>query len=164
MDNKNDIIVDNILYSIEDIKKMLPHRYPFLLIDKVIKVTEEGEIIGQKNVTYNEPFFGGHFPDMHIMPGVLQVEALAQLVGLLAIHNMETKDNRIVFFSGIDNVKFRSPVTPGDVLILKANITKQKTIRGSLIIKGEGKIYIHKNDDSFVKATEAQISLQMPSE
>jgi len=103
-----------------EIKKALPHRFPFLLVDRVTAFEEGRSIEGYKNVTVNEPFFEGHFPERPIMPGVLQVEALAQIAGVLAIRSGIEGD--MVYFMSIDKVKFRRPVVPGDRLVLKAEV------------------------------------------
>lgn len=105
--------------DIKQIAKILPHRYPFLLVDKVTDVNlEQGIIVGLKNLTFNEAFFQGHFPDAPIMPGVLMIEALAQLGGIL-IH-MKGHHDKIAVLLTVNNAKFRNPVKPGDVLVLKA--------------------------------------------
>lgn len=105
------------MYDINHIKKILPHRYPFLLVDKVVEIDlEKNLIIGQKNVTVNEPFFQGHFPELPVMPGVLILEAMAQAGGIL-IHEKGFHDN-IAFLLSVNNAKFRRPVVPGDVLML----------------------------------------------
>lgn len=102
----------------QDLLKILPHRYPFLLVDKIIEINkDEKTILGQKNCTLNEPFFQGHFPDMPIMPGVLIIEALAQTGGIY-IHSMGYRSDHC-YLVNINNAKFRSPVFPGDVLTLK---------------------------------------------
>lgn len=104
------------LYSIEDIKKMLPHRNPFLLVDKVLEVTEE-TVVGIKNVTMNEEFFVGHFPNEPVMPAVLQVEAMAQCGGILVLSQVPDPENYITYFLRIDNVRLRQKVVPGDTLV-----------------------------------------------
>ncbi len=115
------------MIDINEIMKMLPHRYPFLLIDRIIKLELNEYIEAIKNVTYNEPFFQGHFPHIPVMPGVLIVEAMAQNAGILAIKTDDISlDNKVVYFAGIDKCKFRKPVIPGDTLILKANIINHK--------------------------------------
>lgn len=109
-----------IVLDVEQIKDILPHRYPFLLIDRVISLdVEKGIIVGQKNVTINEEFFLGHFPTMPIMPGVLILEALAQTGGILVYKKTKTK--RVALLLNISHAKFRRPVVPGDVLYLHAN-------------------------------------------
>lgn len=108
------------LYNTQQIEKKLPHRYPFLLVDKIIELTDK-HIVGIKNVTFNEPFFAGHFPGNPVMPGVLQVEALAQTGGILAINSMPTGEYD-TYFLKIDNCKFKLKVTPGDTLILRMEL------------------------------------------
>jgi 3-hydroxyacyl-[acyl-carrier-protein] dehydratase len=106
------------LYDVKDILNILPHRYPFLLVDKILEIDlEKNIIIGQKNVTMNEPFFQGHFPDIPIMPGVLIIEALAQAGAVLAHEKLQM--NKIAVLLSLTNVKFRRPVHPGDVLRLR---------------------------------------------
>ena len=105
--------------DIELIMKLLPHRYPFLLIDRIIDMDRDESATGIKNVTINEPFFQGHFPGFPVMPGVLIIEALAQTAGALCVHNSGLREiPQIVYFMGIDNAKFRKPVVPGDQLHL----------------------------------------------
>jgi len=108
-----------IIYDINEIKKILPHRYPFLLVDKIIELDPKKRIVGIKQVTVNEPFFQGHFPDVPVMPGVLQIEALAQVGAILALREFEDREEKIPFFSGIDKARFRRPVVPGDTLVLE---------------------------------------------
>lgn len=121
------------LLDVQEIEKTLPHRYPFLLVDKVLELTDT-VVIGVKNVTYNEPFFQGHFPGNSIMPGVLQVEALAQAGGLLAIPR-NTEDKYDTYFLKIDNCKFKQKVVPGDTLILKMELLSPIR-RGIVEMKG----------------------------
>ena len=103
------------MYTIEDIMKVLPHRYPFLLVDRILEIEEKKRIVGLKNVTINEPFFQGHFPGHPIMPGVLIIEAMAQVGGMLLMSHYEGDNaNKVVYFMSLDNVKFRRPVVPGD--------------------------------------------------
>jgi len=108
----------------EEIKAIIPHRYPFLLVDQIIEV-EENRVVGKKNVTINEPFFQGHFPDYPVMPGVLILEALAQ-TGAVAILSKEENKGKIGFLAGIDKARFRRQVRPGDVLTLEVEITRLK--------------------------------------
>lgn len=113
-------------FTFEDIKKAIPHRYPFLLIDRVLSVSEEN-IRALKNVTANEPFFNGHFPEFAVMPGVLQIEAMAQAAGLiLAFSKGFDTNNEIAFLAGVDEAKFKRVVTPGDQLIVEANVIAKK--------------------------------------
>ena len=101
------------------IQKILPHRYPFLLVDKIIELEPRIRIVGIKQVTANEQFFTGHFPGAPVMPGVLQIEALAQVGAILALREFEDRDSKIPFFSGIESCRFRRPVVPGDTLTLE---------------------------------------------
>ena len=101
------------------IQEILPHRYPFLLVDKIIELEPRTRIVGIKQVTFNEYFFQGHFPEAPVMPGVLQIEALAQVGAILALREFENRKNKIPFFSGIDKARFRRPVVPGDTLVLE---------------------------------------------
>jgi 3-hydroxyacyl-[acyl-carrier-protein] dehydratase len=110
------------------VMRRLPHRYPFLLIDRILKLVPGQEIVALKNVTINEPFFQGHFPSQPVMPGVLIVEALAQAGGVLASEMRgPSKQGEIIYFMGIDGVRFRRPVVPGDQLILEARVLKMRS-------------------------------------
>lgn len=121
------------MLNVDEIKKIIPHRYPFLFVDKILEVEEGVRAVGIKNVTANEEFFNGHFPDFPVMPGVLIVEALAQ-VGAVAMLIKEENRGRIAFFGGIDNCRFKRQVRPGDQLRLEVEMTR---VRGS-IGKGKG--------------------------
>jgi UDP-3-O-[3-hydroxymyristoyl] N-acetylglucosamine deacetylase/3-hydroxyacyl-[acyl-carrier-protein] dehydratase len=112
--------------DIRRIEKLLPHRYPFLLVDKILEFDGGRRAVGLKNVTYNEQFFQGHFPGHPVMPGVLQVEAMAQVAGALLLHSSENT-NRLAFLLSLDQVKFRKTVVPGDQLILEANVKKLRS-------------------------------------
>ena len=112
-------------HDIEKIMKFLPHRYPFLLVDRVINLVPDDRIVALKNVTINEPFFQGHFPGKPIMPGVLIIEAMAQVGGILAYETgPPEKRNRLIYFMGMDKVRFRKMVVPGDQIIFEAKILK----------------------------------------
>ena len=113
-------ILDN-----EAIRRILPHRYPMLLVDRIIEIDEE-RIVGIKNVTANEPFFSGHFPEFPVMPGVLIVEAMAQVAGILVLRQMEDRDSKLVFLASIEEAKFRRPVLPGDQLRIEMKVGKRK--------------------------------------
>jgi 3-hydroxyacyl-[acyl-carrier-protein] dehydratase len=114
--------------NINEILKYLPHRYPFLLIDRVVELEENKRVVALKNVTMNEPFFPGHFPHHPVMPGVLIVEAMAQAAAVLSFKSMGAvpDDNQVVYFAGIDNVRFKRPVVPGDQLLMEVEITNNK--------------------------------------
>ena len=130
-----------------DIMRLLPHRYPFLLVDRIIEFVKGEQIVGVKNVTINEPFFQGHFPDHPIMPGVLILEAMAQVGGVFAILAEEVGENQVPYFVGIDKARFRKPVLPGDVLILALELQKVRrgiysflgkaTVDGKLVAEAE---------------------------
>ncbi len=136
------------MLTIEEIKKMLPHRYPFLLVDRVVDYEKGSWIKAVKNVTYNEPYFLGHFPNASVMPGVLIVEAMAQAGGILAFLSMEKEDfeksiggKRMVYFVGIDKARFKKPVTPGDQIILEVKILRHKLdiwkMEGKALVDGK---------------------------
>jgi len=114
--------------DIHEIQRLLPHRYPFLLIDRVIEYTPGEKLIGIKNVTFNEPHFTGHFPQRVIMPGVLILESMAQATGLLAFKTVADlrSDNSLYYLAGIDNARFKKPVEPGDQLQLEVTLIKNK--------------------------------------
>jgi 3-hydroxyacyl-[acyl-carrier-protein] dehydratase len=115
------------MIDIREIMSLLPHNYPFLLVDRILEIEPGKRIVGIKNVTYNEPFFPGHFPGKPIMPGVLIVEAMAQTAGILAFKSIpEEEQRRPVLFLGLDNVRFRKPVVPGDQLRMELEITRHR--------------------------------------
>jgi 3-hydroxyacyl-[acyl-carrier-protein] dehydratase len=114
-----------IAIDIHQILKLLPHRYPFLLVDRVLEITPRESITALKNVTMNEPFFQGHFPDFPVMPGVLIIEALAQTAALLTFAE-ERQENAVYYFAGIDGARFKKPVLPGDQLIMTAILEREK--------------------------------------
>jgi len=122
------------VFDINRIKDLLPHRYPFLLVDKIIEVGQK-HIVGMKNMTVNEPFFVGHFPQEPVMPGVLQVEAMAQTGGLLVLSRVENPELYSTYFLKIDNVKFRQKVVPGDTLIFRLHLVSDMR-RGIANMKG----------------------------
>ncbi|MGI8543833.1 MAG: 3-hydroxyacyl-ACP dehydratase FabZ [Aridibacter sp.] len=129
------------IYDINEIQKILPHRYPFLLVDKIIELEPKIRIVGIKQVTFNEYFFQGHFPESPVMPGVLQIEALAQVGAILALREFEDRDNKIPFFTGIEKAKFRRPVVPGDTLTLEVTAlrigSKVQKMRGEAKVDGQ---------------------------
>src|SRR6266581_7555640 len=111
-----------IALDIHDILRILPHRFPFLLIDRVLDLTRKQRIVAIKNVTINEPFFAGHFPNLPIMPGVLIVEAIAQAGGALLLTEVEDRDQKLMVFTGIERARFRRPVVPGDQLRIEVEV------------------------------------------
>lgn len=138
-----------IILDSTQIQQILPHRYPFLLIDKVIEFEPGKSITAIKNVTFNEPFFQGHFPDAPVMPGVLIIEAMAQAGGLVLLGTIDEPQAKIMLFTGIDKAKFRRPVVPGDTLKLKMTLLKLK----SRLCRLWGEAYV---DDKLV--AEAEVS------
>lgn len=128
-------------FDINDVSRMLPHRYPFLMVDKIIEI-EKDSIVGMKNVTINEPFFQGHFPGNPVMPGVLQIEAMAQVGGIFALSQVEDPENYTTYFMKIDKVRFKKKVLPGDSIIFKLNLLSP--IRRG-IVHMEGKAYVGKD-------------------
>ncbi|MFQ5485769.1 MAG: 3-hydroxyacyl-ACP dehydratase FabZ [Desulfobacterales bacterium] len=127
------------VYDIVEIMKFLPHRYPFLLVDKIIDLVSGEKVVALKNVTMNEPFFQGHFPNMPIMPGVLIIEGMAQAGGVLAFDTMpEERRGDLIYFMGMDKVRFRKPVLPGDQLIFQLEIIKLR----SKVVKMHGEAFV----------------------
>jgi len=130
-------------FDIEEILKYLPHRYPFLLIDRVLELELDKRILALKNVTYNEPFFTGHFPHLPVMPGVLVVEAMAQAAGILSFATMgrHSDENSVFYFAGIDEARFKRPVVPGDQLKLEVDIQRKSRMlwkfRGTATVDGQ---------------------------
>jgi len=114
--------IDNVMETVLDsqaIQKLLPHRYPFLLVDRIVELEPKIRIVGIKQVSINEPYFQGHFPGAPVMPGVLVVEALAQVGAVLALREIEDRDQKLVLFTGIKEARFHRPVVPGDTLVLE---------------------------------------------
>jgi 3-hydroxyacyl-[acyl-carrier-protein] dehydratase len=128
--------------DVKEIQKLLPHRYPFLLVDRVVELEPKKKLVGYKNVTANEDFFNGHFPGHPVMPGVLILEALAQACAILAYKSADLKPEEwVVYLMSIDGAKFRKPVVPGDRLVLTADVIRQKSSvwkqRGTATVDGQ---------------------------
>lgn len=135
--------------DILEILKLLPHRYPFVMVDKITEVVPNERIVGIKNVTINEPFFQGHFPELPVMPGVMILEGMAQVGGVLGYYTLpELIGKKLFYFAGIDHARFRKPVVPGDQLVFKLDLIKVK--RNIMVI--DGKAFV---DDKLV--TEAEL-------
>ncbi len=136
-----DVSKKGVVFDINAIKKILPHRYPFLLVDAIIELEPEKRAVGIKNVTYNELFFQGHFPQRPVMPGVLIVEAMAQVGGILLLNEKAEVENKLVYFMGIDNVRFRKIVQPGDQLVMELEMLKNRRttfkMSGKAYVRGE---------------------------
>lgn len=124
--------------DINDILRILPHRYPFLLIDRVIDLKRKERIVAIKNVTVNEPFFQGHFPNLPIMPGVLIVEAIAQAGGALLLTEVDDRDGKLMVFTGIERARFRRPVVPGDQLRIEVEVKAWRVTA----VRMEGKAFV----------------------
>ncbi len=126
--------------GIREILEIMPHRYPFLLVDRIVEYDGESRMVGIKNVSFNEPFFEGHFPEHPVMPGVLVVEALAQVGVILLFIADENRSSKLVYFSGIDNCRFRQPVVPGDQLRLQVTAIKRRgnyfKMKGEALVEG----------------------------
>lgn len=132
---------EGIVFDINAIQRILPHRYPFLLVDKIIHLEMDKKVVGIKNVTINEPFFNGHFPGQPVMPGVMIIEALAQVSGILLLNTFTDPENHLVYFMSINNAKFRKPVMPGDQLSLEADLINVKSgkyfsLKGAAYVDG----------------------------
>jgi 3-hydroxyacyl-[acyl-carrier-protein] dehydratase len=142
--------------DIHDILRILPHRYPFLLIDRVVELQRKQRIVAIKNVTINEPFFMGHFPGLPIMPGVLIVEAIAQAGGALLLTEVEDRANKVMVFTGIERAKFRRPVSPGDQLRLEVEVKGWRSVPGMTAAKMQGFAYVGSR-----RVAEAMVSCQL---
>lgn len=144
------VIPENI--DILEIMRLLPHRYPFVMVDKILSVEIRKQVVGLKNVTINEPFFQGHFPGRPVMPGVLILEGMAQVGGIMAFYaSPENIGNKLLFFAGIDKARFRRPVVPGDQLIFTLDFIKEK--RSVVLMKGKATV-----DDNIVAEAELMAS------
>jgi 3-hydroxyacyl-[acyl-carrier-protein] dehydratase len=135
-----------MIFDVVEIQKYLPHRYPFLLVDAILEIEREKRIVGIKNVTINEWYFQGHFPGKPVMPGVLIIEAVAQLGGVLLLQDVPDRDNKLMYFVAVDGARFRRPVVPGDQLRLEATVLSWRgdfckldgkaTVNGQLAAEG----------------------------
>ncbi len=132
----------NQTLDIVEIMRILPHRYPFLLIDRVVEMERKQRIVAIKNVTINEPHFVGHWPNQPVMPGVLMVEAMAQTGGALLLTEIEDRDQKVMYFTGIENARFRRPVTPGDQLRIEVKVLnwRSRMVKMAGVITVEGKV------------------------
>jgi len=147
----------SVMIDVREIMQIMPHRYPFLLVDRIESLKEGEEIVGIKNVTINEPFFAGHFPGNPIMPGVLIIEAMAQVGGVLAFHSSPKEwAGSLVYFLGLDKVRFRKPVVPGDQLRLKLTTIRQK----QRVFKMRGEAYV---EDTLVAEAELMAAIERGS-
>jgi beta-hydroxyacyl-ACP dehydratase FabZ len=140
------------ILDVNEIRQILPHRYPFLLVDRIVELEAE-RIVGIKNVTVNEPFFDGHFPEFPVMPGVLIVEAMAQTAGVLVLKSIPDRDSKLVLLVSIEMAKFRKPVVPGDQLRIEMKVIRRK---GS-VAKMAGRVTV---DGALVSEAEVMCKLQ----
>lgn len=147
---------EHIKLNIQDILQILPHRYPFLLIDRVVDLTRKQRVVAIKNVTFNEPFFQGHFPGVPIMPGVLIVEAIAQAGGALLLTEIPDRENKLMVFTGIERARFRRPVVPGDQLRIEVEVKAWREGGGRNAVRMEGIAYVDSK-----KAAEAIVTCQL---
>ncbi len=162
---------EGVIFDINAIQRILPHRSPFLLVDKIIDFQLDEHVVGVKNVTLNEPFFQGHFPDQPVMPGVLIVEAMAQTGGILLLNGVENPGNKLIYFMAINNVKFRRPVVPGDQLVLDVQMVSRRSkfvqirgqafVDGNLVAEGDFSAAIVNREDSQPKAANHSDSYQL---
>ena len=133
-----------VVYNIVDIMKLLPHRYPFLLVDRIIELSPPSRVVGLKNVTMNEEFFQGHFPGAPVMPGVLILEAMAQVAGVLLYRELpeDVRSKKLIYFTGVESAKFRRPVMPGDQLRLEVEVVYRRNNFGKVSARAlvEGKL------------------------
>lgn len=121
-----------MVYGITEIMKFLPHRYPFLLVDRIVELEPEKRIVGLKNVTINEQFFQGHFPGAPVMPGVLIIEAMAQVAGVMIYRDLADREKKLIYFTGIENARFRRPVVPGDQLRIEMELLSRRNNFGKM--------------------------------
>jgi 3-hydroxyacyl-[acyl-carrier-protein] dehydratase len=147
------------MLDIHEILKILPHRYPLLLIDRVLELKRKERIVAIKNVTVNEPFFNGHFPGLPIMPGVLIVEAIAQAGGALLLTEVEDRHGKVMVFTGIERARFRRPVVPGDQLRLEVEVKGWRAVPGMTAARMHGYAYVGEK-----RVAEATVSCQLIDE
>jgi len=147
---------DKTTLDIVDIFRILPHRFPFLLIDRVIEIQRKQRIVAIKNVTISEPFFAGHFPNLPIMPGVLIVEAIAQAGGALLLTEIEDRNDKLIMFTGIERAKFRRPVVPGDQLRIEVELKNWRSRPRMIAVRMEGVVYVGAK-----RVAEAVVSCQL---
>jgi len=147
---------EHMKLNIQDILAILPHRYPFLLIDRVVDLTRRERVVAIKNVTFNEPFFQGHFPGVPIMPGVLIIEAIAQAGGALLLTEIPDRENKLMVFTGIERARFRRPVVPGDQLRIEVEVKAWREGGGRNAVRMEGIAYVDSK-----KVAEAIVTCQL---
>jgi len=151
-----DASASKMTLDIHEILKILPHRYPFLLIDRVLELKRKESIVAIKNVTINEPFFNGHFPGLPIMPGVLIVEAIAQAGGALLLTEVEDRNDKLMVFTGIERARFRLPVSPGDQLRIEVEVQGWRVIPRRIAARMRGVAYVAGR-----RVAEATVSCQL---
>ena len=145
------------MLTITEIMKLLPHRYPMLLVDRILEIHEDGKrIVGLKNVSANEQFFQGHFPGAPVMPGVLIVEAMAQCAAVLFLREIEDRDRKLFLFGGVDKARFRKPVVPGDQLILECEVLQRRA--STVKVKGTARV----NDNVVAEAELLSVMVERP--
>jgi beta-hydroxyacyl-ACP dehydratase FabZ len=145
------------MLTITEIMKLLPHRYPMLLVDRILEIHEDGKrIVGLKNVSANEQFFQGHFPGAPVMPGVLIVEAMAQCAAVLFLREIEDRDRKLFLFGGVDKARFRKPVVPGDQLILECEVLQRRA--STVKVKGIARV----NDNVVAEAELLSVMVERP--